>query len=179
MTLGTEDNPVLLPKGTYCIGDPLLLISQTEWDQALKTSDDFSNPRGFFVRGDDIFEIHAFKTDPNDVALVSEPFSQTYDILSHYIAIIREPASIPSPGTHIHLFSRPFACFQKKGVIHFGTITFRTENETLSPKRIPTRYQSRTLLDKDAPTYFRDLSEEGLEDEQIFTDPGSEDGGDL
>lgn len=171
--LGSEQNPVILPKGSYSIGDPTLLIPEAELAEALKTSQNFSHPRGFFIRKDELIEIHAFPSSQNNVTLTAEPFPKPYKVHSGLIAIIRDSASVPNPGTHLHHFTHNFSCFIKEGVIHFGLISIDTLQDPEDRKT--SRYQPRHLLDPNQPPYFQETTEEGLEDEQTFSDSRSED----
>ena len=117
---------VIVPAGTYIIGDPCYTIQdvESEWMDALESSNYFSNPIGI-CRSQNVYGFHTFRGD--GLYLGNDGF--TYCVDSGIIGLV--PVEF---GTHavarglckIAVFHTNTRCTSSNGVLKFGRTSINT-----------------------------------------------------
>jgi hypothetical protein len=120
---------VILPKGTYYIGDPCYVIE--DWDKALKVSDYFEKD-GLHLLDDKFFI--GFSTKFGD-GTYTDTDGIPYHVDSGLIGAVAinlckdlDSISIDSLGT-IHTFDEPTECYEDNGLIAFGCLEIDTGSD--------------------------------------------------
>lgn len=131
---------VVLPAGTYIVGDPCYHVHDESWSGLLEFADYFGGCTclGYFKKadrgaesGDEYGTVVAFSTAYGDGSYHDQS-GREYGVDSGTIGIIPkcdvaefDPVKFPACGHRI-VFSEPFSCWEEDGTIHFGDVAIVT-----------------------------------------------------
>lgn len=123
---------VVLPPGTYVIGDPCIHLSPEQWEQVLYESDDFEQTVApFELTGGGTGYVVAFQTQQGD-GLYTDLDGNDYPVDSGTIGIIpREFVNeLFEDSANVMTFETPVVCFSTRdGNLVFGHIEIATSGD--------------------------------------------------
>ena len=127
-----NSDTVVVPAGTYVLGDPCYAIPEQYWDRVLDVTDCFSNPTGALTVNGNTYHVLGFGTTYGDGCYPGSD-NLTYPVdagligLVPYELAIAEGDDVPQDGLHrIVEFANDTICHNHDGVMRFGDITINT-----------------------------------------------------
>lgn len=125
---------VIVPKGTYYLGDPCYSVPDELWDELLQDSDYFNKPSGT-VAG---HTVYAFGTKYGD-GVYQDKRGREYPVDAGLIGLVPEALAtkempLDLDFAHLIRFDHPTICSDNDGVLKFGHIIIDTNDEEDEPE---------------------------------------------
>lgn len=131
MRVMNERVSVMVPAGTYVLGDPCYVIEGDDWDAVLTNSNYFGNPIGF-ARGVAMLGFHTAYGD----GCYQGSDGYSYGVDAGLIGLVplslaEKHSGFADSDHRIIEFTNETLCTNENGVMNFGSIRIDTTEEVL------------------------------------------------
>lgn len=115
MMLSISSKSVVVPRGSYVLGDPCYVVPDDDWDDLLNSCNYFNDPVGR-VQGCNIL---AFGTKWGD-GCYRDTFGNAYPVDAGLIGLVPVAYANVEPDSVIVKFDEPTLCTDDDGILKFG-----------------------------------------------------------
>ena len=126
-----DSNTVLVPAGTYILGDPCYAIPDNKWDEAITTTDCFHTPVGFVTVDGIKYPIMGFATAYGDGEYPGTD-GRWFPVDAGLIGLVPydlDKEHYNNDVSHIVVFDDETLCTNVNGVMQFGNIRIDTAGD--------------------------------------------------